>query len=188
MLCFGEFYMTTKMISLCDFFRGSLIFNSKGLEHNMMCANSVGQGTIASILHWHHMCWNLAGSVRSPQHWLWDIARKKWISIVFYCSENPPIAHNLGTAGPIQVGFSAKCTSPNEHFNQKLKMSHVRVPTDFPRSHHILPFLWAISSLIFESIFWTHCIKTKVPCTANHSLNLTLVISPHIFRYFISDR
>ncbi len=27
-------------------------------------------------------------------------------------------SHNFGTTGPIQVGFSAKCTSPNEHFNQ----------------------------------------------------------------------
>ncbi len=27
-------------------------------------------------------------------------------------------AHNLGTTAPIQAGFSAKCTSPNEHFNQ----------------------------------------------------------------------
>ncbi len=45
--------------------------------------------------------------------------KKKLISIVFYCSENPSIAHNLGTTGPIQVGFSAKCISPNGHFNQK---------------------------------------------------------------------
>ncbi len=36
----------------------------------------------------------------------------------FYCSENPSIAHNLGTTGPIQVGFSAKCTSTNKDFNQ----------------------------------------------------------------------
>ena len=44
--------------------------------------------------------------------------KKELISIVFYCSENPSIAHNLGTTGLIQVGFSAKCTSPNEHFIQ----------------------------------------------------------------------
>ena len=44
--------------------------------------------------------------------------KKKRISIVFYCSENPSIAHNLGTTGPIEVGFSAKCTSPNECFSQ----------------------------------------------------------------------
>ncbi len=51
----------------------------------------------------------------------------------FYCFESPSIAHNFGTTAPIQVGFSAKCTSPNEHLsNRKLKMSHVWVPTDFP--------------------------------------------------------
>ena len=38
--------------------------------------------------------------------------------IVFYCSDNPSIAHNFGTTGLIQVGFSAKCTSPEEDFNQ----------------------------------------------------------------------
>ncbi len=43
---------------------------------------------------------------------------QKWIFIVLYYSENPLIAHNVGTTGPIQVRFSAKCTSPNEHFNQ----------------------------------------------------------------------
>ncbi len=36
----------------------------------------------------------------------------------FYCFENLSIAHNFGTTGPIQVGFSAKCTSPNARFNQ----------------------------------------------------------------------
>ena len=38
--------------------------------------------------------------------------------------------HNLGSTGPIQVGFSAKCASPNEHFNQienKLKMFDFRL-------------------------------------------------------------
>ena len=44
--------------------------------------------------------------------------KKKWISIVFYCSENLLIAHNLWTTRLIEVGFSAKCTSPSEHFNQ----------------------------------------------------------------------
>ncbi len=38
--------------------------------------------------------------------------------VIFFCSENPSIACNLGTTGPIQVGFSAKCTSLNEVFNQ----------------------------------------------------------------------
>ncbi len=31
--------------------------------------------------------------------------KKELISIVFYCSENHSIAHNLETTGPIQVGF-----------------------------------------------------------------------------------
>ncbi len=44
--------------------------------------------------------------------------KKKSISIVFYCSGNLSIAHNLGTTGSIQAGFSAKCSSPNEHLNQ----------------------------------------------------------------------
>ncbi len=44
--------------------------------------------------------------------------KRKWISIFFYCSESPSIAHDLGTTGPIQMGFSAKCTSPNEDINQ----------------------------------------------------------------------
>ncbi len=63
------------------------------------------------------MCCHLAGSVRSREHWLWDTARK---GMNFFCFlfENPSIiAHNFRTTGPIQVGFSAKCTSPNEHFN-----------------------------------------------------------------------
>ncbi len=53
--------------------------------------------------------------------------KKKWISIVIYCSENPSIAHNLGTTEPIQVVFKQKCISLNEdliQLNRKLKMSH----------------------------------------------------------------
>ena len=68
-----------------------------------------------------YMCCNLAESVGT-----WKLGelivrysqKKEWISFVFYCFENPSNAHNFGTTGPIQVGFSAKCTSPNEHINQ----------------------------------------------------------------------
>ena len=50
---------------------------------------------------------------------LWDVVRKGMnFPFVFYWFENPSIAHNLETTGPIQAGFPAKCTSPNEHFNQ----------------------------------------------------------------------
>ncbi len=41
--------------------------------------------------------------------------KKEWISIVFYY---PSIPHNLWNTGPIHVGFSAKCTSLNQDFNQ----------------------------------------------------------------------
>ncbi len=60
----------------------------------------------------------------------------------FFCfllSSESFIAHNLGTAGPIQVGFSAKCTCTNENFNQikkEMKVPHVRLPTGSPRSHY----------------------------------------------------
>ena len=40
--------------------------------------------------------------------------KKEWISFVFYCFENPSIAHNFGTTGQTQVGFSVKCTSSNK--------------------------------------------------------------------------
>ncbi len=43
---------------------------------------------------------------------------KLWILFVFYCFENPSVAHDCGTTGAIQVGFWAKCTSLNEAFNQ----------------------------------------------------------------------
>ncbi len=52
------------------------------------------------------------------------------------------IAHNLGTTWPIQAAFSAKCTSPNAHFNQienrkcEGQMSYVQLPTDSPRSYY----------------------------------------------------
>ncbi len=36
----------------------------------------------------------------------------------FLCFENPSIGHNFQTTGPIQIGFSAKHTSPNDHSNQ----------------------------------------------------------------------
>ena len=62
--------------------------------------------------------------------------KEHWMSFVFHCSENPSSAYNFGTTGPIQAGFSAKCTSPNKHLNQifrKLKMSPVQFWIDFPR-------------------------------------------------------
>ncbi len=56
--------------------------------------------------------------------------KEEWISFVLYCFESPSIAHNFGTTGPIQVKFSAKCTSLSKwalQSNRKLKMSYVRL-------------------------------------------------------------
>ena len=90
----------------------------------------------------HIMCCNLAvaESVRSREHWLWDTARKRNVFLLFSIVLGIfQLLYNFGTTGPIQVRFSATCTSPDEDFksNRTLKMSHVWLPTDFPRSHHI---------------------------------------------------
>ena len=60
--------------------------------------------------------------------WSSGISRKSGLLIVRYsqkemhlfscCFENSSIAHNFGITGPIQVGFSAKFTFRNEHFQQ----------------------------------------------------------------------
>ncbi len=50
--------------------------------------------------------------------------KKELFSFVFCCFGNPSIAYNFGTTGLIQVGFSAKCTSPNKHFN-KIENCHM---------------------------------------------------------------
>ncbi len=82
------------------------------------------------------MCCDLAGSVGSREHWLWDTARKRNAFLLFWESFNH---FNFGTTGPIQVGFSAQCTSPIwGHQSNRNKKCHVRLPTDSPRSHHII--------------------------------------------------
>ncbi len=66
----------------------------------------------------HTICCDLVESVGSWENWLWDTARKRneflWFS-AFWESFN---CYNFGTTGLIQMGFSAKFTSPNEDFNQ----------------------------------------------------------------------
>ena len=74
---------------------------------------------------------------------------KKWISIVFYCSENPAIACNLGTTGPIQVeGVSKMYLSKWALQSDKNWKCHIfdfrLIPldrityTDILRNHHLL--------------------------------------------------
>ncbi len=76
----------------------------KGSTFKFLCHGFV-------VVGWSHMCCDPAESVWSREHWLRDIARKRY-EFVFYCSLNPSIGHNFGITGPIQVGFSAKCTIP----------------------------------------------------------------------------
>ena len=80
----------------------------------------VDHGNENSNIHYlgHHegnpnMCCDLVESVGCQ-----DNQKKEWIAFVFYCLENPSGAHKFGTTGPIHVGVSAQCTSPNEHLNQ----------------------------------------------------------------------
>ena len=87
--------------------------------------------------------------------------KKKLISIVFYCSGNHSIAHNLGTTGPIQVGFSAKHTSPNEDFNQienrKWHMFDFRlIPLDRFTCHSEMP------TNCYNSFIYTNTLMTTL--------------------------
>ncbi len=59
----------------------------------------LAQKTISNM---QHMCGNLA---ESREHWLWDNQKKKERNFFW---QNPSIAHNFGTTGPIQVGVFSK--------------------------------------------------------------------------------
>ncbi len=56
---------------------------------------------------------------RKSGAWLWDTVRKRDVFILFYIVLRS--FQLLWTTGLIQVGFSTKCTSPNEDFNQNRK-------------------------------------------------------------------
>ncbi len=82
----------------------------------------------------NHLCCDLAESVRSQEHWLWDIARKRNEFILF----SIVLRILLITLEPldwVKGNFSKMQLS--KWSNRILKMSHVWVLTDFPRSHHI---------------------------------------------------
>ena len=63
-----------------------------------------------------NLCYELAESVGSLEQWLWDISGKNNKFLLFLLFGESFKTHNFGTTGPIQIRFSAKCTSPNEHF------------------------------------------------------------------------
>ena len=75
-----------------------------------------------------HTCCQVAGSFGSRQHWLRDSQKKILISIVFYCSQHPSIAHkpcnhwndSVGVFSKMYFNFKSALQS-----NRKLKMSYV---------------------------------------------------------------
>ena len=96
------------------------------------------------------MCCDLVGSVGSREYWLWDIAWKRNAFILFSIVLRIFSCYNFGTTGPIQAGFSAKCTSPNEDFNEvensKCRMFNFRLIlldciTNYPTSVVLFPII-----------------------------------------------
>ncbi len=94
------------------------------------------------------MCCDLVGSVWGRKHWLWDTARKRNAFLLLWESFN---SYNFGTIGPIQVGGSAKGTSPNEEFNQIEN-----------KKGHIFDF-WLISQ---ERITYNGCLCLEKNCVS----------------------
>ncbi len=109
------------------------------------------------------MCCDLAGSVGSREHWLWDTARKRNAFLLFSIVLKSFNCYSFGTIGPLQVGFSAKCTSPNEDFNQienwKCHLFDFRL---IPLGHITYdPIFWAVyvtqhieSASCWRTLFW----------------------------------
>ena len=103
---------------------------------NNICAGNHYRSPLYIYIMIDNLCCNLVGSVKKSAALIVRYSQKKeWISIVFYCSNYPSIAHNLGTTGLIQVGFLPKCTSSNEELNQienwKCNMCNFRlIPLD----------------------------------------------------------
>ncbi len=90
---------------------------------------------------WHvesHMC-DLAGSVGSREHWLWDTAKKQEsISFVFYCFENLSIALTLEPLVRFSWGFQQNVPLLMRiSFKQKTENVTCLTYDWFPWSNHI---------------------------------------------------
>ena len=118
---------------ICNIFIFTML--CKVLYFNIVTPNKVNQSMWFAMIPYTmhaHLCCVLAGSVRSRKHWLWDIARKRNEFPLF--SVVLRILHlliALRTTEPIQMGFSANCTTPKENFNQiehwKCHMCELRI-------------------------------------------------------------
>ncbi len=101
------------------------------------------EGAVLCCDSWFPSRWWLATQNGIITQILW------WISFIFYCFDNPSIEYNFGTTGPgtVPVEFAAKYTKDHAlQWNWKLKMSHVQLQTDFPRSHHIYDLAQSVGS------------------------------------------
>ena len=88
----------------------------------------------------YHMCCDLAESVGYRELWLQDIARKNNEFLLF--SIFLRILQLFVTyESLVRIRWGFQQNVPHQmrtQSNKKLKMSHVRLQTDFPRWHHIL--------------------------------------------------
>ncbi len=114
-----------------------------------------------------HLCCNLARSVGSRAHWFWDTARKRNAFLCFPLFWEFSNCYNFGTTGPIQVGFSTKCTSPNDDFDQienwKCHMFNFRlIPLDNCITFFSPLEVWCQkSSQLMARLQWSQC-ETKL--------------------------
>ncbi len=79
-------------------FRFTIHWNKQDFLYILMEVLITLQYFYQKLQHVEHqyMCCDLAGSVGSQEHWLWDTARKgDALSLVFYCFENLSIALTL---------------------------------------------------------------------------------------------
>ncbi len=93
------------------------------------------------------------------------IARKRNIFFCFLLFWESFNCYNFETAGPIQVGFSVKCTSPNEDFNDIENWKCHMTSDWFPK----------ITSHIFKSVI-KHTKKCPQLPYLEHTRSITTVI------------
>ena len=126
------------------------------------------------------MCCDLVESVRSREHC--EIQPEKRMH--FFCFQlfwEYFTCYNFGTTGPIQVGFSAKRTSPNKDFKQieNWKMAHVRLPTDRITKYQNCDSM-ALAHVILVHFWWHFCMEL----CASYQTKFQLVLHSESIIYY----
>ena len=122
----------------------------------------------------------------------WEIKPEKGIKfLVFYCFENPSIAHNFGTTGSDLSEVFSKMNLSKWVLQsiRKLKMLQVRLQSDFPRLHHyIINLLFnefynvkliIITIMVVVYIHFIHIVHKDILCLNLFTFNLI-----HWFNHF----